>query len=91
MSREVQLNPAFANDYPQLATGRWYTAAAIAGLVKATRIVREGPRVQFTDRVLPSSHFQFRGEGLRWGASSQVRSRHIDRHAPPGGVASRQS
>jgi hypothetical protein len=80
MSREVQLNPAFADYYPKLAPGRWYTAAAVAGMVKATRIVEEGPGVQFTDRVLPSTHFHFRGDGLRWGDSSKVRSRHIDRH-----------
>jgi hypothetical protein len=80
MPREAQLNPAFAHDYPKLAPGRWYTAAAVTGLVKATRILREGTRVQFTDRVLPSNHFLFRGDGLRWGDSTSVRSRHIDRH-----------
>lgn len=80
MSREVQLNPAYANDYPKLAPGRWYTAAAIAGMVKAMRILKEGPQVRFTDRVLPSNHFEFRGEGLSWGHSKEVRSRHIDRH-----------
>lgn len=90
MSREVQLNPAFASHYPKLAPGRWYTAAAVAGLVKATRILKEGPQVKFTDRVLPSTHFLFRGDGLRWGDSSAVRSRHIDRHMQRVRVASGQ-
>jgi len=80
MARQVQLNPAYADHYPKLAPGRWYTAAAVAGMVKATRILNEGPQVQFGDRVLPSTHFEFRGEGLRLRSSSHVRSRYIDRH-----------
>jgi hypothetical protein len=80
--REVQVNPAFADLYPSLDPGRWYTAAAIAGYVKGTRIIREGPDARFTDRILPGNHFLFRGGSPRRGGSIGLRSRRIDRYHP---------
>jgi hypothetical protein len=43
MLREAQVNSAFAYLYPSLDPGRWYTAAAIAGYVKGTRIIERVP------------------------------------------------
>jgi hypothetical protein len=78
--REAQLKPAFADDYPTLVPGRWYTAAALANLVKATRIVREGPRAQLTGRILSPAHFAFRGGSPRQGSWLGLRSRRMDRY-----------
>ena len=82
MFREVQVNPVFAAHYPTLALGRWYTAAAVAGLVKGTRIVREGSGAQFADWILPPDHFVFRGGGPRRGNWVGLRTRRLDRHPP---------
>ncbi len=67
MLREVRLDPAFEHEYPTLIPGRWYTAAAVAGLVKGWRIVHEGEQVQFTTRILQPEHFEFRGGQPRRG------------------------
>jgi hypothetical protein len=83
MLREVQLKSAFAEAYPAITPGRWYTAAAVAGLVKGTRIVREGPDAQFTERILQPSHFEFRGGGPRHGSWAGLHTRRLDRHGPP--------
>ncbi len=80
MRREVRLKPAFADLYPSLTAGRWYTAAAIAGLVKGSRIVHEGTDVRLTDRVLTAMHFEFRGGGARWGSWAGMRTRRLDRY-----------
>jgi hypothetical protein len=82
MLREAQVNSAFADLYPSLDPGSWYTAAAIAGYVKGTRIIREGPDVRFPDRILPGNHFRFRGGTPRRGFSLGLRSRRIDRYRP---------
>ncbi len=86
MFREVQVNPVFAAHYPTLALGRWYTAAAVAGLVKGTRIVREGSGAQFADWILPPDHFVFRGGSPRRGNWVGLRTRRLDRH-PAASVA----
>jgi hypothetical protein len=86
MRREVLLKPAFAAHYPTLEPGRWYTAAAVAGLVKGTRIVREGHDVEFPDRILLPDHFEFRGGGPRKGSWLGLRTRRLDRHAVLTGV-----
>lgn len=80
MRREVQLRPAFASHYPALEPGRWYTAAAVAGLVKGTLILELGPDAEFTDRVLPATHFVFRGGSPRHGSWLGQRTRRVDRH-----------
>lgn len=81
MLREVQLRPAAAVLYPALDPGRWYTAAAIAGLVKGSRIVHDGPETLFTSRILDSTHFEFRGGTPRRGRWSGMRTRRLDRHS----------
>jgi hypothetical protein len=83
MFREVQLRPAFAATYPGIDPGHWYTAAALAGQVKGTRILREGPAVQFGNWILPPNHFEFRGGSPRSGASVGLRTRRLDRHPGP--------
>jgi hypothetical protein len=87
MRREVLLKPAFAALYPTLEPGRWYTAAAVAGLVKGTRIVREGHDVEFQDRLLRPDHFDFRGGSPRRGSWLGLRTRRLDRLVGLTGVA----
>jgi hypothetical protein len=80
MFREVQLKAPFASRYPALEPGRWYTAAAVAGLIKGMRILSEGPQVQFVERIVDPSHFEFRGGARRQGCWMGLRTRRIDRH-----------
>ena len=89
MLREVQLKPAFAKDYPALVPGHWYTAAAVAGLVKGMRIVHEGSDTRFASRILQPAHFEFRGGSPRRGSWVGLRTRRLDRH-PAQGVGSRR-
>jgi hypothetical protein len=83
MFRDVLLKPAFAHEYPNLAPNRWYTAAAVAGFVKGTRILTEGRDVQFAKRILNPAHFEFRGGGPRHGNWVGMRTRRLDRHPVP--------
>jgi hypothetical protein len=80
MGREAQVKLAFSALYPTLSPDRWYTAAAIAGLVKGWHIVHEGPEVVFHTRVIDPTHFVFRGGEARKGAWSGMRTRRLDRH-----------
>jgi hypothetical protein len=81
MRREVLLKPEAAYRYPSLELNHWYTAAAVAGLVKGTRILAEGLDVEFPDRILDPSDFEFRGGGPRRGSWMGMRTRRLDRHA----------
>jgi hypothetical protein len=81
MRREVQLKPEFAHYYPALQPGRWYTAAAITGLVKGNRLVTEGLDLEFAGRILQEDHFEFRGGSARYGNWMGLRTRWQDRHA----------
>ena len=81
MRREVQLLPEFADHYPDLVPGRWYTAAAVAGHVKAVRLVREGVDVALPGRLLDPAHFRFRGGSVRQGPWVGLRTRRVDRMA----------
>ncbi len=84
MQREVQLKPTFADEYPALSPHRWYTAAAVAGLIKARRILEAGPEVKLDERVLSPAHFTFRGGSPRQGGWVGVRTRRVDRHPSVG-------
>jgi hypothetical protein len=86
MRREVQLKAAVVHLYPTLVPGQWYTAAAVAGLVKGTRIVSEGLRLEFSERILDPEHFEFRGGGPRRGGWMGLRTRRLDRHPVPAGA-----
>ena len=81
MRREAQLKAEFAYLYPALTPGQWYTAAAVDGLIRGTRIVTEGEQVIFSERILDDEHFEFRGGGPRRGSWVGLRTRHLDRHA----------
>lgn len=79
MRREVQLRAAFGGRYPTLIPGRWYTAAAVATLMKGA------PAASYHGlddkaRLLDPEHFQFRGGSARSGAWVGLRTRHQDRH-----------
>ena len=80
MRREVRVKPEVASAYPALDPTHWYTAAAVAGLVKGTRIVREGTEIQFLDRILDPEQFEFRGGGPRRGSWAGMHTRRLDRH-----------
>ena len=80
MRREVRVKPAFADQYPTLARDRWYTAAAVAGLVKGTIINREGSEARLPERVLEPAHFEFRGGAPRHGSWAGLHTRRADRH-----------
>ncbi|HWA56798.1 MAG TPA: hypothetical protein VG692_06055 [Gemmatimonadales bacterium] len=86
MRREVCLKVEFAHLYPALTPGHWYTAAAVDGLVRGTRIVTEGEHVEFVDRILVEEHFEFRGGGPRRGVWMGQRTRHHDRHGALAGA-----
>lgn len=81
MRREARLKEQFASLYPALTPGRWFTAAAVDGLVRGIRIVTEGEDVEFSDRILEEDHFEFRGGSPRKGMWMGHRSRHHDRHS----------
>lgn len=80
MLREVRVKALVAPEYPALDPDHWYTAAAVAGLVKGTRIVREGATIQFTERILNPDHFEFRGSEPRHGSWTGMHTRRLDRH-----------
>ena len=82
MVRQVQLKAEFAERYPSLTPGVWYTAAAVAGLVKGTVIVREGPRITIRQRVLDPQHFAFRGGLDRRDSWGGRHTRRVDRQYP---------
>lgn len=82
MVRQVRLKAAYADRYRSLDTGIWYTAAAVAGFVKGTTIVREGPQVEIRDRVLPAEHFEFRGGADYRSLWGDLHTRRTDRWFP---------
>jgi hypothetical protein len=82
MVRQVRLKSAYADRYRSLDPGLWYTAAAVAGFVKGTTILREGPRVEIRDRVLPPQHFEFRGGTDHRGSWGVQLTRRTDRKFP---------
>jgi hypothetical protein len=83
MVRQVRVKPAYADRYLSLVPEVWYTAAAVAGFVKGTTIVREGPRVEIRDRLLPPQHFEFRGGPDHRGSWGYMHTRRADRKFPP--------
>ncbi len=82
MVRQVRVKAAYADRYLPLEPGVWYTAAAVAGLVKGTTIVRDGPGVEIRERVLPPQHFEFRGGADHRGSWGDMLTRRSDRKFP---------
>ena len=90
MVRQVRLKPGYADRYRSLDPGVWYTAAAVAGFVKGTTIVRDGPRVEIRDRLLPPQHFEFRGGADHRGSWGDMLTRRSDRKFPADGELHRR-
>ncbi|MEP6573355.1 MAG: hypothetical protein ABJD11_11695 [Gemmatimonadota bacterium] len=93
--RETSLRRQFADLYPSLRPGVWYTAAAAAGHVVANRILHDGPKTELRERELDPEHFRFRGSNPRRGSWVGLHTRRLDRHAGSGrskhvGVRSRR-
>jgi hypothetical protein len=82
MVRQVRLKAAYADRYLSLDSRVWYTAAAVAGFVKGTTIVREGPQVEIRDRLLPPQHFEFRGGADHRSQWGDLHTRRTDRWFP---------
>jgi hypothetical protein len=61
MLREARLRPEYAHLYPMLVPGAWDSAAATADKVAAIRLQQLAETYVLHDRVLPESHFEFRG------------------------------
>lgn len=70
MRREARLRPEYAHLYPMLEPGTWESAALTAERVVTTRLQQLDETYVLHDRVLPDSHFEFRGGALRNGRSS---------------------
>jgi len=66
--REARLRPEFADSYPAIEPGVWFTAATLAEHLMR-RMLRNGiAAAALPDRVLDSAHFEFRGSGPLAGA-----------------------
>jgi hypothetical protein len=67
--REARLRPEFADQYVDIQTGVWFSAAGLAEKL-ITRLLREGVSdEELPQRVLDPTHFEFRG-----GEGSATRS-----------------
>lgn len=59
--REASLRAEFAEKYPGIEPGAWYSAAGLAERL-ITRLLREGVSdEELPQRVLDPAHFEFRG------------------------------
>jgi hypothetical protein len=65
MRREARLRPEYAHLYPMLEAGEWDSAAVTADKVAATRLLQLEETYVLHDRVLPETHFEFRGGSPR--------------------------
>ena len=68
LTREVRVKPGFAHIYPDVRPGAWLPAAAIAQQVTERLVATRGHTAIHHGRVLPDTHFEFRGgasQGLR--------------------------
>lgn len=77
-TREARLRPEEAHRYPWILAGEWHPAAALADRVLAGHLLR-GRAVAIWGRVLPESHFEFRGGEARGGERAGARPRRGDR------------
>ena len=70
--REARLLPGSADMYPGIRSGEWKPAAALADEVLAGLVLR-GNDMALRGRVLPETHFEFRGGRSRGGERDGVR------------------
>jgi hypothetical protein len=77
-TREARLLPAAAHHYPWIEAGGWQPAASLADQVLAGHLLR-GTHHIACRRVLPQTHFEFRGGTARGEAGDAGRPRREDR------------
>jgi hypothetical protein len=66
--REARLRSEFAELYPGVEPGVWYTAATLAEHLLSRLVRQDGADATVPDRILDDIHFEFRGEpGLKGG------------------------
>ena len=65
-SREARLRPEHAHLYPALMPGVWEQASALGRRLLVWSLTQAKP-VRFGARLLPDSHFEFRGQASRAG------------------------
>jgi hypothetical protein len=85
MRREAKLKPEAAHLYPSLDPEMWYTAAALTGFVKGTRLLNNGIPLEDSLRLLDPEHFEFRGGSPRRGSFTGMLTRWLDRHSAHSG------
>jgi hypothetical protein len=66
--REARLRPEFAQLYPGVEPGVWYTAATLAEHLLGRLVRQDAAEAAVPERILDDTHFEFRGEpGLKGG------------------------
>jgi hypothetical protein len=70
--REARLWPGNAELYPGIPAGEWRIAAILADQVLAAHLLR-GVTAAVRGRVLPETHFEFRGGMSRGGERKGMR------------------
>ncbi|MEP6574158.1 MAG: hypothetical protein ABJD11_15770 [Gemmatimonadota bacterium] len=76
-AREARLRPQFARLYPSLRAGQWELAAEIGSRILMWQLQQFGP-VALGERLLPESHFEFRGGEPRPAEEAPRKSRVTD-------------
>ena len=61
--RQARLKPEYAELYPDVEPGIWYTAATLAEHLLARFLCQERASRSLPERILDDHHFEFRGEG----------------------------
>jgi len=70
--REARLKPEYAELYPDVDPGVWYTAATLAEHLLAHFLRQERASRSLPERILDDHHFEFRGQGERKGRRVQL-------------------
>jgi hypothetical protein len=66
--REARLKPEYAERYPGVEPGVWYTAATLAEHLLGRFLRHERASRSLPERILDDHHFEFRGEaGFKGG------------------------
>jgi len=70
--RQARLKPEYAELYPDVEPGVWYTAATLAEHLLARFLRQERAFRSLPERILDDHHFEFRGEGGIKGGRIQL-------------------
>lgn len=76
--REARLRPDFADRYPGIEPGVWFTAATLAEHLDLRRAREQDPGLPSGPRTLASDHFEFRGGERPIGLSAVLGRRPGD-------------